>query len=54
MGVYKLNKENFGKPILPDILDYYADRVRLTVTVFGVNITFGLSNPHPDKSSAKI
>jgi len=48
-----LNKENFGKPILPDIPDIYADRVRLTVTVFGVNFTFGLSNPHPDKGSSE-
>lgn len=27
--------------------DIYADRFRITVSVFGVNMTFGLSEPHP-------
>lgn len=39
----------FGRSILPDIPDFYADRMRVTVTVFGVNISFGLSNPHPNQ-----
>lgn len=47
----KLAKETFGKSILPDIPDFYADRVRLTVTVFGVNISFGLGNPHPEQGN---
>lgn len=30
-----------------DIPDIYADRFRVTITVFGVNMSFGLSQPHP-------
>jgi hypothetical protein len=45
-------KDTFSKPILPDIPDYYTDRMRLTVTVFGVNITFGLGSPHPDQDDS--
>lgn len=45
-------KDTFGKSILPDIPDFYADRMRLTVTVFGVNITFGLGNPHPEQDNS--
>lgn len=30
--------------MVPDI---YADRFRVTITVFGVNMSFGLSQPHP-------
>jgi hypothetical protein len=29
------------------IPDVYVDQMRITVGVFGVNITFGLSEPHP-------
>ena len=29
------------------IPDVYVDRFRVTITVFGVNMTFGLSQPHP-------
>jgi hypothetical protein len=47
-----LTKDIFGKSILPDIPDFYADRMRLTVTVFGVNISFGLGNPHPEQDSS--
>jgi hypothetical protein len=33
--------------------DFYYDGVNITVTVFGVNISFTLSNPHPkDQSDA--
>jgi hypothetical protein len=46
-----LARDTFSKPILPDIPDLYADRLRLTISVFGVNITFGLSNPHPEPGS---
>lgn len=45
-------QNTFGKPILPDIPDYYSDRMRLTVTVFGVNITFGSGNPHPEQGTS--
>ncbi len=45
-------KDTFGKSILPDIPDFYSDRMRLTVTVFGVNLTFGLGNPHPEQESS--
>jgi len=31
--------------VVPDI---YVDRMRLTVTLFGVNVSFGLSESHPD------
>jgi hypothetical protein len=41
-----------SKPIFPDIPDFYTDRMRLTVTVFGVNVTFGLSAPHPEETGA--
>jgi hypothetical protein len=44
----KLSRDDFTKPIFPDIPDFYVDRVKLTVTVFGVNFTFGLGNPHPE------
>lgn len=44
-------RDTFGKSILPDIPDFYADRLRLTVTVFGVNISFGLGNPHPSEAN---
>lgn len=47
----KLANNPFGKSILPDIPDFYADRMRLTVTVFGVNISFGMGNPHPDQNN---
>jgi len=49
----KLSRDDFTKPIFPDIPDFYTDRVRLTVTVFGVNFTFGLGNPHPETPSDK-
>lgn len=29
------------------ILDTYSDQFRITVGVFGVNMTFGLAEPHP-------
>lgn len=29
------------------IPDIYVDQLRMTVGVFGVNMTFGLSEPHP-------
>jgi hypothetical protein len=44
-------KDTYGRSILPDIPDFYVDRMRLTVTVFGVNITFGLGNPHPEEGN---
>ncbi|MEW5827451.1 MAG: hypothetical protein AB1846_01070 [Chloroflexota bacterium] len=44
----------FSKPILPDIPDFFSDRMRLTVTVFGVNFTFGLGAPHPDDNSGDL
>lgn len=47
-------KDTFGKSILPDIPDFYADRMRLTVTVFGVNISFGLGNPHPERDNSDL
>lgn len=47
-------KDTFGKSILPDIPDFYADRMRLTVTVFGVNISFGLGNPHPEQNNSDL
>lgn len=34
--------------------DFYFDGVQLTVTVFGVNMTFTLSNPHPKDQSDAI
>ena len=30
-----------------DAPDVYVDQMRLTTGVFGVNITFGLAEPHP-------
>lgn len=30
-----------------NVPDIYVDQMRVTVGVFGVNITFGLSEPHP-------
>jgi hypothetical protein len=45
-----LTRDTFGKSILPDIPDFYCDRMRMTVTVFGVNFTFGLGNPHPEQN----
>lgn len=47
-------KDSFGKSILPDIPDFYTDRMRLTVTVFGVNISFGLGNPHPEDNNEGV
>lgn len=32
-----------------DKIDIYFDRMQLTVTIFGVNMTLALSSPHPDK-----
>lgn len=31
-----------------DIPEYYADRMRSTATLFGLTITFGISEAHPD------
>ncbi len=30
--------------------EFYVDRMRATVTLFGANFTFGLSEAHPDPS----
>jgi hypothetical protein len=36
-----------------DIADFYFDGAQVTVSVFGVNMTLTLSNPHPkDQSDA--
>lgn len=31
-----------------DVPEYYADRMRSTATLFGLTMTFGLSEAHPD------
>jgi hypothetical protein len=42
-----------GDSVLTDCPDFYFDGVQVTVTVFGVNMTFTQSNPHPkDQSDA--
>lgn len=35
-----------------EIPDVYIDQMRVTVGVFGVTITFALSEPHPSPASA--
>jgi len=37
-----------------DIPEYFIDRLKATFSVYGVNMTFGLSEPHPDLSDPKI
>ncbi len=32
---------------MPEIPDVYVDSMRVTVGVYGVNITFSLAEPHP-------
>lgn len=40
----KLTEKDKGQA---DIQDIYFDRVQVTATLYGVNITFNLSEPHP-------
>ena len=35
-----------------EIPDVYVDQMRVTITVFGVNVTFALSEPHPTTAGA--
>ncbi len=35
-----------------EIPDVYIDQMRVTIGVFGVNVTFALSEPHPTASGA--
>lgn len=37
-----------------DYPDFYFDGTQVTVTLFGVNMTFSLSNPHPKDQSDAI
>ena len=32
--------------------DIYVDQVRMTTTPYGVNVTFGLAEPHPSTAAA--
>ena len=42
-----------GNSDVSDYPDFYFDGVQVTVTLFGVNMTFTLSTPHPkDQSDA--
>jgi len=42
-----------GDPDVNAIPDFYFDGAQVTVTLFGVNMTLTLSNPHPkDQSDA--
>ncbi len=36
------------------IPDVYVDQMRSTVGVFGVNITFGLNEPHPTSAGPRM
>ena len=46
-----MTREELNEGNLAEIPDIYTDRMRVTVTVFGVNMTFGLSEPHPSVES---
>lgn len=35
-----------------EIPDVYVDQMRVTIGVFGVNMTFALSEPHPTSAAA--
>ncbi len=35
-----------------EIPDVYVDQMRVTIGVFGVNVTFALSEPHPTSAGA--
>ncbi len=47
------NKEDASDTDKP-IPDLYVDRVRMTVSIFGVNFTFGLSQPHPESGDEAV
>jgi hypothetical protein len=40
-------EEIMGDSDMNDYPDFYFDGTQVTVTLFGVNMTFSLSNPHP-------
>jgi hypothetical protein len=37
-----------------EVLDIYFDQARVTTTVFGVNMTLGLAQPHPDEIDPSV